>query len=371
DLAAVIGSLGDARAAEGKAGIAEEAYGEARRLIDTALDRDPDQALWQLTRARLLARSDRAAAERALAAIMGGDTGPVDGLAFPLTFSHLDVELETTSHSLAARPGDRAAALRKLVSWQAAVSLGDLVGAGPDGRSDPGAGAPYYQVACDLRPDLPESQIKLGDALLAAGEAERAAAAFQAALADNPLSIEATRGLVAALPRAGDLHGAVKAYDDFLACTQAVPALMDGLPEVQRAYWEAVTLVEAGRGREPLALDGLRSANYLLFAEGDGWLAGLDAYARDVQPGADACLVVYSAMLPVERVVAAIEDHLRDAGRDPASLADVIVVERRLAPAQEQELLALAAAVYPCAVPLRVAQAAAAGKPVIADFPRG
>jgi tetratricopeptide (TPR) repeat protein len=285
-----------------------------------------------------------------------------------MSFSHLEIELETASHSRIGRPADRAAEARKLLSWQAAAWLGDLMGVAPDGSPLPAAALPYYQVACDLRPDLAETQTKLGNALLDTGEPERAAAAYRMALRDNPLSVDAARGLVTALVGAGDLEGATVFYDETLGCLAAVPMLLERLPELQRAYWEAVTLSEASRTEGPLGLDGLRARNYLLFAEGERWLAGLDAYVGGVRPEADACLILYGTEVPADRLLARIESHIAAGGRAAADLPDILVVERRLTPRQEQQLIALVDGVYPPGDRTRLAQVQAAGKPLLAEF---
>lgn len=357
----------------------------ATELFDTVLKAVPDHPVVGLNAAWFFRRRDPERARNLLLRVAEADEGSCQGLLYPMTFRHLEVEMETAWHSLVGRPAEQETEMRRLLTWQAARWLGDMAwglpewSGGKDGSTAPPAepdvetAIHWYQVACGLRPDLAETQTMLGLALLHKGEFEGAVSRFRAALEDHALSVTAMKGLIRALAGLGKVSQATAFYDQCLAILPAIPQLLDRLDDLRETYWSAIG---AARGERPtddtdrLKLDGLRDRNYLLFAEGEGaaWLSGLEAYLRQVPASESACLVVYSADRPPDDVLGEVQRFLEASGFAPDAIPDVVVVDRPLSERQEHDLVTLVQGVFEVLSPARRKLVATIGRPLLGTF---
>jgi tetratricopeptide (TPR) repeat protein len=382
DLACVMATLADAMSEDGHAvsgsrdaehaGQVEETATRAASLFASALASQPNNPIWALNAAWFLRKRDPVRAGELLAGIVEGDEGQCVGLMYPMEFRPVEVELEAVWATQIGRPDEQAAEMRRLLAWQAALWLGDRHAGKPQWSAEPveprwDQALEWYRVATGLRPDLPESQTKLGWALLELGEPRGAAIAFRAALDDNPLSIMATHGMLAALIRSGKQAEATEFYDECLAYLPAIPQLAERLPELRQAYWAEIgrTSPEDTQG-DRFSLEGLRAVNHLLFAEGpqESWQPGLETYVRETPSGRDACLVIYSGDRAPDVLMTEIEAWFSRAGVDPEAAPDILIVDRQLSDRQERELIGLSTAVYRGLTADRHALVAAIGRPL-------
>ncbi len=99
-----------------------------------------------------------------------------------------------------------------------------------------------YRAALDLRPDSPEALTGLGDALLQEQQPQPAIPVFERAVAAQPASAEAWRGLLIAQSRAGNASLA-------LATAQRTPAAIQSQLQSDPRYLQALASADLAAGR--------------------------------------------------------------------------------------------------------------------------
>lgn len=293
----------------------EDLEAEVRATFESALALLGDDPLVLLNYgAFLFKRQDKSALD-VLRRALETDLPPVPKMGFMDSYSAFCTEMERLCARHTGRPEVLESELRELVRWQAAAWLAIAF-------DDLETRASYLEIAVACRPSFHETRTLLGQARAALGAHEDAIGHFRAALADHPFDAAAAAGLLEALRASGDRDEARELEIDLQRLSRASSR---SAPEVTR---------------DELAIEGLRSVNFLCHVEHGSEQARrrVEAFVSRYCANDDVALVVYSLNLASSAAAELVEACLERQGASSDDSPDILVLDRPVSPAGEHEL---------------------------------
>lgn len=215
--AAILADLGTLYASwslEAEGALRDVRQQTARHFFERALALEPHHPTLNLNVGMFYAQHDGALASAHLERVLTSVPGDDAAMIFPLNYDRQMVELDRAFSLHRHDPDARRAAAHDIYRWRAAEILGDL-------STAPARRTHWYRMAVALQPDLPETQFKLGQALVQEGALTEAVEALRIANADDPFKVEIAQALAEALFRLDRIEESQAVVEDYHALQRA------------------------------------------------------------------------------------------------------------------------------------------------------